>query len=186
MKLKHNRFLALIIAAVLLIFQPGFAAASPQTDCISILLPHIDTVKAQGLRPSVYLAQAVLETGWCRSEAVRHNNYWGIKCRGGLCFSKVTWEVYDSTQWSGVLQFQAFNNLAEGTQAYIDKINKNPIYRDVDRTTKETYIDTLARHWATDPDYKWKLRNIINNWGLDKYDEIEPPNKPRIKARDKI
>ena len=152
-------------------FMWGAAFASPQQDCLDRLTPQAKAVQAAGLYPSVYLAQAMLETGWCKSEAVQHNNYWGIKCRGGTCFSKRTWEMYRDQYWQGELLFQAFDSLSSGTRAYVEKITVNPIYADVDRTNRYVYINTLARHWATDPEYPKKIRRIIKEYGLERYDE---------------
>jgi len=163
----------LLIILLLLAALMSVAGASPQQDCLDRLTPYATQVQAAGLYPSVYLAQAMLETGWCRSEAVQYNNYWGIKCRGGTCFAKNTWEVYQGKYWQGQLLFQAFDSLADGTQAYIDKINFNPIYADVDHTNRDTFINTLARHWATDPNYKYKIKDLITMWDLDRYDRRE-------------
>lgn len=164
----------LLICLVFLLLMIPPALASPQSDCLDRLTPHASTVQAAGLYPSVYLAQAMLETGWCRSEAVQYNNYWGIKCRGGTCFSKRTWELYRDEYWRGALLFQSFDSIESGTRAYIDKINKNPIYSDVDRTDIDIYITTLARHWATDSDYPLKLRRIINDYELRRFDWSSP------------
>lgn len=166
--------------AVVFFLMGTIAFASPQSDCLDRLTPYASTVQAAGLYPSVYLAQAMLETGWCRSEAVQYNNYWGIKCRGGTCFEKNTWELYHDQYWQGKLLFQAFDSLQGGTRAYIDKITTNPIYSDVDRSNRYVYIATLARHWATDKEYPKKIRRIIKGYNLGRYDSpaVKPEDAP--------
>jgi len=162
--LKRLLVIMFVLAALM-----SVAFASP-ADFLATLEPYADHVNDAGLYASVFLAQAILETGWGSSEAVRYHNLWGIKCRAAPCFSKTTWEVYAGQVWQGQLLFQAYPDLAAGVQGYCDKINYQAAYQDVDRTTRDTFIDTLARHWATDPYYADKLRHIISIYGLGKYD----------------
>lgn len=124
-----------IIGMLLLAALMSVAFASPQSDCLDRLTPYADMVLDADQYPSAMLAAGMLETGWCRSDAVLYNNYWGIKCRGGICFVKNTWEIYNGTYWQGRLQFQAFDSIQDGVLAYIDKINNNPVYVDVDRSS---------------------------------------------------
>jgi len=170
----------LLIIVLLLAALTSVAFASPQQTpqdlCLLRLTPYMDIVRDAGLRPSVLLAQAAIETGWCRSDAVRWNNYWGIKCMGyGTCFAKSTWEIYDGKYWSGMKLFQAFDSASEGIQAYCRKILYQKEYQDMDYTDLNTYIETLAKVWATDPDYAKKLKVIIKRYGLIKYDRSEVP-----------
>ena len=160
----------LAIFLILLFLLPAMALASPES-FISGLEPYLPIVKQAGLYPSVFIAQSALETGWGKSDAVQYHNFWGIKCRAAPCFSKQTWEIYDGQYWQGKLLFQAYPDLVAGVQAYCDKINFQREYQDVDRYNLNAFIDTLARVWATDPDYEWKLRSIIRVWGLLRYDK---------------
>ena len=152
----------------LLLLMPVSAVASDA--CLAILTPYVDVVNDAGLYPSVMLAQQLLETGYCRSEAVKYNNFWGIKCRDDYCFSKQTWEVYDGKRWQGQLLFQIFDSPREAVEGYCRKILWQPAYQDVDYTSRDMFIDSLSRHWATDPNYADKLKHIIEAHGLSKYD----------------
>ena len=160
-----------VIATTLLvaILLSATALAGPES-FIKSLEPYLPIVQQAGLYPSVFIAQSALETGWGKSDAVQYYNYWGIKCRGTLCFSKQTWEIYDGQYWQGKLLFQAYPDLAAGVQAYCDKINFQREYQGVKRSSRDGFIDTLAPVWATDPDYGWKLKSIIRFWGLERYD----------------
>lgn len=158
---------------LLLFLLPAMALASPQQECIDRLTPFADQVNEAGLFASPMIAAGMLETGWCSSGADRFHNYWGIKCRYPPCFSKTTWEIYNGQYWQGKLQFQAFDSISTGVQAYIDKINTSPIYADVDRTSLDAYIRTVARHWATDPQYAVKIRQLINFYDLTRFDRRE-------------
>ena len=167
-----KKAISFVMTLVLLAALMGIAFASPES-FIENLEPYLPIVQQAGLYPSVFLAQSALETGWGKSDAVRYHNYWGIKCRAAPCFSKQTWEIYDGKYWQGKLLFQAYPDLAAGVQAYCDKINFQPEYQGVDRSSRGRFIDTLARVWATDPDYEWKLKSIIRVWDLQKYDRRE-------------
>lgn len=160
----------LAIFLLLLFLLPAMALASPES-FIESMEPYLSIVQQAGLYPSVFIAQSALETGWGKSEAVQYHNYWGIKCRAAPCFSKQTWEIYDGQYWQGKLLFQAYPDLAAGVQAYCDKINFQPEYQGVDRSSRDRFINSLARVWATDLDYAWKLKSIIRVWGLERYDK---------------
>ena len=165
-----RKILTTLLLLLLLLSPPVLAGT--QQDCLDTLAAQSEQVSDAELYPSVYIAQGVLETGWCKSGAVQYNNYWGIKCRSGNCFAKETWEIYQGEYWRGKLLFEAFDSIQDATQAYIDKINTNLLYGDVDRSDRDAFISTLARHWATDPDYPLKLKSIIDTCGLGQYDPL--------------
>lgn len=162
----------LAVFLLILFLLPAMALASPES-FITKLEPYLPVVQQAGLYPSVFVAQSALETGWGKSDAVQYHNYWGIKCRAAPCFSKQTWEIYDGQYWQGKLLFQMYPDLATGVQAYCDKINYQREYQAVDRSSRDSFIDSMAKVWATDPDYGWKLRSIIRIWGLESYDRRE-------------
>ena len=164
----------LLITLLFLAALSGVAfASSPTDECLFRLTPYVDIVNDAGLKSSVMLAQEILETAHCRSEAVNYNNFWGIKCRGGLCFSKQTWEVYEKRHWDGPLPFQVFDSPREAVEAYVRKILYQPEYQDVDYDTLDSYIETLAEVWATDPDYAGKIKDIIERYDLTRFDRRE-------------
>ena len=158
-----------MIILVLMTALMSVAFASPES-FITNMEPYLSIVQQAGLYPSVFIAQSALETGWGKSDAVKYHNYWGIKCRSSPCFSKQTWEIYDGQYWQGQLLFQAYPDLATGVQGYCAKINYHREYQDLNRSSRNAFIDTLSKVWATDPDYAWKLTSIIRVWALDKYD----------------
>ena len=166
----------LLIIMLLLAALSGVAFASPesQTDlCLLRLTPYVDIVNDAGLYPSVMLAQEILETAHCRSEAANYNNFWGIKCQGGLCFSKQTWEIYEKRRWDGPLPFQVFDSPREAVEAYCRKILWQEEYQDVDYDSLDVYIDSLASVWATDPGYAGKIKDIVERYDLERFDRRE-------------
>lgn len=166
-----RRVISLLLLFLLLLATPVFAS---QTDsCLAVLTPYAEQVNGAGLYPSVMLAQQLLETGHCRSEAVMYNNFWGIKCRDDYCFSKKTWEVYSGKYWQGELLFQIFDSPGDAVVGYCRKILWQPAYRDVNYNSRDEYIDSLASVWATDQHYADKLRQIIRMYDLTRYDRRE-------------
>jgi N-acetylmuramoyl-L-alanine amidase len=163
--------LPVFLFAFLLFAAPASAEQSKTDLCLLRLTPYVDVVQNAGLYPSVMLAQQLLETGHCSAEvSVRNNNFWGIKCMSPPCFSKKTWEIYDAKYWEGALLFQAFDGPREGAEAYIRKILYQREYWGVDKSSREAFIRTLSKVWATDPKYASKLRSIIDSYDLQKYD----------------
>ena len=106
----------LLIILLLLAALSGVAFASPdQTDqCLLRLTPYVDIVNDAGLYPSVMLAQEILETAHCRSEAVNYNNFWGIKCMGGLCLANRRGRFTKSADGTGRYRFRF--SIAPGTR----------------------------------------------------------------------
>ena len=167
---KVNAFV-MILVLMLALMSITSAASQSKTDlCLLRLEPFIDIVQNAGLYPSVYLAQALLETGHCTSPAIQYNNFWGVKCRDDLCFSKDTWEVYNGQRWDGPKLFQVFYSARAGTEAYCRKILYQYEYRNVDFASRDLFIDSMAKVWALDPDYAGKLKEIIRRYNLTKYD----------------
>lgn len=112
-----RRAIAFAMTLLLVAALMGVALAGQQSNtelCLLRLEPYVDIVRDAGLYPSVYLAQALLETGHCSSPAINYNNFWGIKCRDDLCFAKDTWEVYDGKRWEGKALFQVFYTARRG------------------------------------------------------------------------
>ena len=169
--MKRAIAFAMTLVLVAALMSVALAGSQSNTElCLLRLEPYVDIVRDAGLYPSVYLAQALLETGHCSSPAINYNNFWGIKCRDDLCFAKDTWEVYDGKRWEGKALFQVFYTARAGTEAYCRKILYQYEYRNVEYASRGLFIDSLARVWALDPDYSKKLRNIIDRYGLTKYD----------------
>lgn len=162
--------LILLLLCLFLLVSPALASTD---SCLAILTPYTEQVNDAGLYPSVMLAQQLLETGHCRSDAARWNNFWGIKCRDDYCFSKKTWEVYSGKVWQGELLFQIFDSPGDAVDGYCRKILWQPAYQDVNYDSLDEYIDSLAAVWATDPHYADKLRQIIKMYDLTRFDRRE-------------
>jgi flagellum-specific peptidoglycan hydrolase FlgJ len=131
--------------------------------------------------PSVRIAQSLLETG-----GVLHlwNNLIGFKVGSGMTnafwhgkyVTKNTWEVVNGIRYEGVTaNFRAYDSIEDGFGDQ-DLLFQLPRYEGV-RTAATPQEQTKALvqgGYATDPQYAVKLNNLMDKYGLTKYDkEVE-------------
>lgn len=139
--------------------------------------------------PSVRIAQSGLETGW-------HINAWhnlvGFKVGSrppngywkGAYVNKGTWEVYDGKRTDVVASFRAYDSIED---CFLDQDELFKLSR-YDRVrhaqTSEEQADMLyACGYATDPQYAAKLKSIISQYGLKRYDEEVSKMLQELQAR---
>lgn len=127
-----------------------------------------------GIRPSITLAQAILESGW--GDKSIGNNIFGIKATGWKGAKKSVWtsEYYDGkTKTSLVDEFRDYNSIEEsiadharilGTSKTYEKYRKASNYREAAQALQGTY--------ATSPTYAKSLIDIIEQNNLHKFDNI--------------
>ncbi len=145
---------------------------------IATLLPHVLRVRKEGspMFPSVRIAQNLLETG-----GVIHswNNLGGIKVgRGkpnaywrGRMVHKGTWEDYGKGRVNTTAYFRAYDTLYDFYKDQDLLFQKARYARVRVAKTPEEQAEMLrACGYATDPSYASKIRNIVDTFGLKKYD----------------
>ena len=137
-----------------------------------------------GIPASITLAQGVLESGAGRSElAQKSNNHFGIKCNG--------WtgrKVYHDDDELGEC-FRAYDNVLD---SYVDH---SLFLKNSQRYSRLFQLKTTDyKGWAkglkscgyaTSPTYASRLIEIIELYGLDKYDKegCDTPVRPSISSR---
>ena len=144
---------------------------------IGSLLPEVLSVKGKGLFPSVCIAQAALETGWGKKDELGFNK-WGIKYKYGRGIMSDTREVEDGVNVFDPRLFQVYDSLQEAVDHYCWLFNEFPKFKDVDRSSVEAFVNSMAPLYATDapeeidgdPSYAEKILNIIKREGLEEYD----------------
>ena len=168
----------LIILVLMAALISGVAFASPPEDFIDRLAPVAQEIVPQyGLWPSVFLAQAALESGWGRSWlATTANNYFGRKCLELPCLEIKTPEYRKGQQMIELHSFQIYPDLPAAVHGYCQQFFRRyesgvPVYQELDASTPETQIRSTAKRYATDPRYVEKVLAIIEEYDLTRYDK---------------
>ena len=141
--------------------------------------------------PSVVVAQAILESGWGKSElATKANALFGIKKNGwtGKTYTKDATEqrpdgsyyVVDDTQW------RAYENWEQSIIDHNDYLVAGNRYKDIIGNTDYREVCQLLKDngYATALDYPQKLINLIESHNLTKYDEMAVNEMAKIIAID--
>ena len=136
---------------------------------------------ANGLYPSVMIAQALLESDWGKSTLSRapYNNLFGIQgSYNGNCVYMKTQEYINGRYVEKVMPFRKYPSLAESfaDNAHVLKttnFGNGYYYAETWRANASTYqqaTSALTGKYATDPNYGNSLNNIIQRYNLTQYD----------------
>lgn len=142
-----------------------------------------------GIFPSVKMAQMALESGW--GAHIIGNNAFGIKAAGayspywqGAAINADTLEYVNGNYQSGPAMFRAYRSVQDSISDHTYFLQQNARYTNAgvfSATTPEAQAHALkAAGYATDPQYAYKLINIINNYNLKTLDTIAAKALPAI------
>ena len=136
----------------------------------------MDAYDSYEILPSVTTAQAILESGWGRSElAVRANNFFGMKAgkdwEGEVCTMKTQEQTKEGTLITVTADFRSYGSIAEGILGYYEFL-QYPRYRNLrgEKRYPEACHLLLRDGWATDQSYAKKLIRLIEKYHLDRFD----------------
>lgn len=138
----------------------------------------VEEMFKHGIPASITLAQGILESGSGNSElAVKGNNHFGIKCHG--------WtgkKMYVDDDSKGEC-FRVYSKAEESYADHSDFLKRYDRYAFLftyETDDYESWAKGLKKAgYATDPNYPTRLINIIEDLGLNEYDDL---SKPQIKA----
>lgn len=125
-----------------------------------------------GMFPSIFLAQAMLESGYGNSVlAWKHNNHFGIKADAswkGKTATFLTPEYRSGTWVTERWPFRSYRNPRDSFRDRIGFLEKNGRYGTALQadTAKEQAWGLQKAGYATDPDYAQKLINMAEKHGL--------------------
>lgn len=163
---------------------PSYDSQTAQTEFIEKVAPAAVLIAdAQGIYPSVMIAQAGLESNWGRSGLARDfNNLMGTKGstegesaivrtrevkNGKSVYINAGFTIYDS--WAHSLFHYGTlmkNGLSWDSNYYSGTwIENTSTYRDA--------TGWLQGRYASDPEYAAKLNETIANFNLDQYDDMK-------------
>lgn len=127
--------------------------------------------------PSAIIAQAICESGVLGGGSIlsnAHYNYFGMK-KGTAKVKSVKLKTREEYK-QGVLttiyaEFRSYDSIDAGIDGYFSFINTKRYANLKTATSAEEYIQLLKQDgWATSSKYVNTLTNILNTYGLKKYD----------------
>lgn len=136
----------------------------------------IEEMLRYGIPASITLAQGLLESGAGKSElAVKGNNHFGIKCHGWT--GRSVYHDDDEQQEC----FRAYDNPRDSYEDHSKFLKSGRRYAflfQLDRTDYKGWAKGLkSAGYATSPTYANSLINIIETYGLYKYDGAQTYDK---------
>lgn len=176
---------------------PVYDSNTDQTNFIQKIAPAAVLIaNAQGIYPSVMIAQAGLESSWGRSGlAESYNNLMGTKGNvDGRSVTVRTREVQNGQDVYINAGFTIYDTWGHSLFHY-GSLMRNGLSWDsnyysgtwIEKT--ESYHDATAwlqGRYASDPSYATKLNQIIENFNLDQYDAIDAYDSELDSALDKL
>lgn len=139
-----------------------------------------EAIKSQrqtGVPASVTMAQAALESGWGKSGLSQQaNNFFGIKGRGPAGSVTMPTKEFLNGKWVTVnAPFRKYNSPSESFADHGKFLRENRRYANAFNHTDNARQFAREIHkagYATDPAYSQKLINMIEKYGLERFDRI--------------
>ncbi len=143
----------------------------------SIAADAIRNQQETGVPASVTIAQAILESGWGRSELSRQaNNFFGIKGTGPAgSVTMRTREVINGRDVYVNAQFRKYHTPQESFADHARLFTQSPRYAEAMRHTHDAFRFAAEIHragYATDPEYTNKLHSLMRQYNLTQFDAI--------------
>lgn len=133
---------------------------------------------SHGVRPSLLVAQAALESNWGNSELAKEsNNYFGVKNSIGKEYQT---KEFTKSEWTEVnTSFKQYDSVYESVLDYANLLKNGTswdenLYKDVIEAstyTEAAYALTKAGY-ATDPEYAEKIIQVIEYHQLNDLDNL--------------
>lgn len=142
----------------------------------------INSYNKYGILPSITIAQAILESGWGKSElAVTHNNLFGIKADSRWSGAVATIATNENYNDSIIANFRKYNSINESIEDHGKFLYENSRYSEYGLFSVKDYeaqaqvledagYSTVQDENGT-PIYADKLISIIEKYNLMQYDK---------------
>lgn len=131
-----------------------------------------------GVRTSVLVAQAALESNWGNSQLAKESkNYFGIKSKNGKEYKT---KEFKENEWIEIkTNFKEYESTYDSILDYVDLLengtswNSN-LYQGVfeAKNYEEAAFALSQAGYATDPDYAEKIIEIIEQYELNELDDL--------------
>lgn len=122
---------------------------------------------------SVTVAQWAVESAWGAAMPPGSNNPFGIKAVGDQpAVESPTREVIDGESITVTARFRLFTSLGQAFDEHGRLLATVPAYKEVMKqvANPEAFADALTGVYATDPNYGYTLKWVMENYGLGRYD----------------
>lgn len=147
-----------------------------------ILDGAIENYKEYKILPSITIGQAILESGWGKSElAVSHNNLFGIKADSRWDGAVAAINSKENYNDSYISNFRKYDSIEESIEDHGKFLFDSDRYRDNGLFEGKTYIEqaqaledagySTAKDESGVPIYAYKLIAIIEKYHLMDYDK---------------
>lgn len=148
----------------------------------------VEQMKKHGVPASITLAQALLEGGAGRSDLVQEaNNHFGVKA--DKRWQGKTYSKWDNGKWC---KFRVYKSTQESYEDHSKFLLSNSRYDFLFDLRKDDYKGWAKglkkAGYAEDPQYPTKLINLIEKYGLYKYDSYKKTDikKNPVKAKENV
>ena len=162
-------------------------SAAQRATFLNMIAPiAVEQAKKHGFKifASVCIAQAIHESGWGTStKMVRANALYGVKVGKaaykfgtawkGKAYKTGTTEYYDGKNPTKIVDFfRAYDSVADATEDYYDMLCHCQRYKGaLNQPTPKKCIEAIVSGgYATGPEYAKRIVELINTYGLTKYD----------------
>ena len=186
-----KQFLTFVFLFFVGIFILGLHHATPsatkkqnvsytKTEFIEEIAPTIQKVAASyGVRPSIIIAQAVLESNYGTNLlAVKYHNLFAVKAQTGQSAITLTYKSYFVNEWQTETgQFAVYKSWTDAIYDYFDLLQSGELSNGAydilvsNAGYKKTVQSLQDISFNTDPDYATKIVAIIKKYNLTAYDK---------------
>ena len=125
---------------------------------------------------SAIIAQAILESGWGKSNlASNFHNYFGLKCGSSWKGKSVNMKTFEEFKAGTLTQisdnFRVFDNLESGVKGYLDFINTKRYSNLKNVSSPKEYLQNIKNDgYATSSTYVDSVMKIVTSYNLTSYD----------------
>jgi len=142
----------------------------------TIVPSALESAVTHALPPSIILSQAILESGWGRSQlAKKHHNLFGIKA--GKTQNSVTLPTLEVTRKGVAIRqanFRRFESAQDSIAQHGKLLGADPRYASAREHPENwrQFLADLAPVYASEPQYAGHITQLIDTYALDRWDDL--------------
>jgi mannosyl-glycoprotein endo-beta-N-acetylglucosaminidase len=179
-------------ATTVLIAPSAFASTTQDTFIAASVEPAQTTHDIYDVPTSVTIAQAALESAWGGSKlSANDNNYFGMKCVSADSPGPIATgcHKYPTTECTPTCHtvdqyFRIYASRTASFRDYARVLTTNSVYAPALKFRHDPvkFIEAIAPHYATDPDYASKVEATMSAHDLTRYDKEIRNGGPAVRV----